>query len=101
MICLTEQQKQEIVHTGMLDVEFKQLLIKSVEMLKKICIVVKDVLKELVEKISKAVQVIHRDYQNLPPKEKYKMVRRLDKCGFTEKEINLMIGGVYHCRNNC
>lgn len=101
MICFTEHQKREIVHTEMLAVEFKQLLIKSVEMLKEICIVVKNVLKGLVEKISKAVQVIHRNYQNLPQKEKYKMVRRLDKRGFTEKEINLMVGGSYHCRNNC
>lgn len=101
MFCFTEQQKQEIVHKEMLVVEFKQLLIRSGEMLKEICIVVKGVLKGLVEIISKAVQVVHRHYQNLPPKEKYKAVRKLDKCGFTEKEINLMIGGAYHCRNNC
>lgn len=101
MICFTEQQKREIVHTEMLVVEFKQLLIKNVEMLKEICVVVKDVLKGFIEKISTAVQMIHQKYESFPPKEKYKAVRRLDKCGFTEKEINLMVGGAYHCRNNC
>lgn len=39
--------------------------------------------------------------QNLPPKEKYKVVHRLNRTGFTEKEINLMVFGAYHCRNNC
>lgn len=82
-------------------VEFKRLLIKNGEALKEICIVVKDVVTGLVWKISEALQVIHRKYQTLPPKEKFKAVRRLDKCGYTEKEINLMVGGVYHCRNDC
>ena len=101
MTCFTEQQKQEIVHTGMFVIDFKRLLIRSGEILKEICIVVKDVLTGLVEKKSEVVQTIHREYENLPPKEKYKAVRRLNKCGFTEKEINLMVGGTYHCRNNC
>ncbi len=100
MICVTEQQKQKIVRTGMLVVEFKRLLIKSGEALKEICIVVKDVVTGLVGKISEALQVIHPEYENLPSKEKYRVIRNPDKCGFTEKEINLMVGGVYHCRNN-
>jgi len=66
-----------------------------------IFVFVRDTLLKLADRISKSLQVIHREYYDLPPKEKFKMVRRLDKCGFTEKEINLMVGGTYHCRNNC
>lgn len=101
MICFTEQQKQEVVHTGILVIEFKRSIVKVCEALKDVLVVVNDVLLQLAYRISKSIRVVHREYQNLPPKEKYKMVRRLDKCGFTEKEINLMVGGAYHCRNNC
>lgn len=102
MMCFTEQQKQEIVHKGgMLVIEFKQLLIRSCEALKEIFEAAKGVLLKIAERICRDVQAIYREYQKLPSKEKYKAVRRLDKCGFTEKEINLMAGGAYHCRNNC
>ena len=101
MICFTERQKQEIVHTGMLIAEFKRLIIRACESVQEVFVFLKDMLLQLAERISKSLQVIHREYKNLPPKEKYKAIRRLNKCGFTEKEINLMIGGVYHCRNNC
>lgn len=101
MICLTEKQKQEIVHTGMLVIEFKQLLIRGCKLLKAAFAFVKDVLLQIADRISTAVQAVYREYWKLPPKEKYKAVHRLDKCGFTEKEINLMVGGVYHYRNNC
>lgn len=101
MICFTEQQKQEIVHTGILVIEFKRSIVKACEALKEVFVVVRDVLLQLADRISKSIGVIHWEYQNSPPKEKYKMVRRLDKCGYTEKEINLMVGGAYHCRNNC
>ena len=101
MMCFTEQQKQEIVHTGMLVVEFKRSVVKASEAMREVFEFVKDVLLQLADRISKRLQVIQREYYDLPPKEKFKMVRRLDKCGFTEKEINLMVGGTYHCRNNC
>ncbi|MBE5976039.1 MAG: hypothetical protein E7251_15725 [Paenibacillaceae bacterium] len=101
MICFTEQQKQEIVQTGMLVVEFKQSIVKTSETLKKLFEFVKGTLYKLVDRICKSLLVIRRGHQILPPKEKYKTIRRLDKCGFTEKEINLMVGGSYHCRNNC
>lgn len=94
MICITEQQKQEIVHTGMLVIEFKRSIVKACESLK-------DVLLQLADRILKSVQMIRKEYRDIPPRKRYKAVSRLDKCGFTEKEINLMIGGVYHCRNNC
>lgn len=101
MMCFTEQQKQEIVHTGMLVVKFKQSIIKASVALKEVFEFVKDALRKLAGRISKSLRVTPREYQSLPSKEKYKMVRRLDKCGYTEKEINLMVGGAYHCRNNC
>lgn len=101
MICFTEQQKQEIAYTGMLLVEVKRLLIRCCKSLKEIFEVAKDALLKIADKICKDIQVVHREYQSLPPKEKYKAVRRLDKCGFTEKEINLMVGGMYHYRDNC
>lgn len=62
---------------------------------------VKEVLLQLADRNSKSLQVIHWGYQKLPLKEKYKAVRRLNKCGYTEKEINLMVGSMNHCRNNC
>lgn len=101
MICFTEQQKQEIVHTGILVIEFKRSIVKACEALKEVLVVTRDILLQLADRISKSIGVIHREYQNSPPKVKYKMVRRLDKCGYTEKEINLMVGEAYHCRNNC
>lgn len=101
MIYYTEQQRQEIVHTGMLVIEFKRMLIRGCETLKEAFEVVKDVLLRLADRISKEVQMFRKEYRNFPPKKRYKAIRRLGKCGFTPKEINLMIGGAYHCRNNC
>ncbi len=101
MICLTEHQKQEIVHTGILVIEFKRSIVKACEALKDMFVVAKDVLLQLVDRISKGIQMIRKEYRDMPPKKRYKAVRRLNKCGFTEKEINLMVGGAYHCRDNC
>jgi hypothetical protein len=101
MICFTEQQKQEIVHTGILVIEFKRSILRACEVLKDMFMFVKDVFLQIADKISKCVQVIRKEYRDVPPKKKYKVISKLDKCGFTEKEINLMVGGVYHCRNNC
>lgn len=98
MICFTE--KQEIVHIGMIVVKFKQSIIKASEALKEIFEFVKDVLRNLTHRISKSLRETPREYR-LPPKEKIEMVRRSNKCRFTEKEINLMVGGAYHGRNNC
>ncbi|WP_367567220.1 hypothetical protein [Lacrimispora sp.] len=101
MICFNEQQKREIVHTGILVIEFKRSIVKACETLKDVFVVVKDALLQLADRILKSVQLIRKEYRDMPPKKRYKTVRRLDKCCFTEKEINLMIGGAYHCRNNC
>lgn len=101
MICFTEQQKQEVVHTGILVIEFKRSIVKACEALKDVFVVVNDVLLQLADRISMSLQVNHREYENMPPKGKFKIFRRLYKCGYSEKEINLMIGGAYHCRNNC
>lgn len=101
MSCFSERQKQEIVHTGILVIEFKRSILKASEALKDVFVVVNNVLLQLADRILKSVQMIRKEYRDMPPKKRYKAVRRLDKCGFTEKEINLMIGGAYHCRNNC
>lgn len=101
MICFTEQQKQEIVHEGILVIEFKRSIVKVCEALKDVFVVVNNVLLQHADRILKSVQMIREEYRDMPPKKRYKAVHRLDKCGFTEKEINLMIGGAYHCRNNC
>ena len=101
MMCFTEQQKQEIVRTGILVIESKRSMVKASEVVKEVIEIVRDMLLKLVDGISKSLQVIRQVYKNLHPKEKYEAVRRLDKCGFSEKEINLMVGGSYHCRNNC
>lgn len=101
MICFSEQQKQEIVHTGILVIEFKRSIVKVFESLKDVLVIVNDVLLQFADRILKSVQIICKEYQSMPPKEKYKAVRGLDKCGYTEKEINLMVGGTYHCRKNC
>lgn len=94
MVCLTEQQKQEIVHTGMLVIEFKRVLIRC-------CVAIKEVVSQLADRISKGVRMIRKECRDMPPRERCKVVRSLVKCGFTEKEINLMIGGAYHCRKKC
>jgi len=100
-MCFPDQQKQEIVHTGILVIEFKRSIVKVFESLKDVLVIVNDVLLQFADRILKSVQIICKEYQSMPPKEKYKAVRGLDKCGYTEKEINLMVGGTYHCRNNC
>lgn len=76
-------------------------MVKASEVIKEVIEIVRDMLLKLVDGISKSLQVIRQVYKNLHPKEKYKAVRRLNKCGFTEKEINLIVCGAYHCRNNC
>jgi hypothetical protein len=80
MICFTEQQKQEIVHTGMLVVKFKQSIMKASVALKEVFEFVKDALRKLADRISKNLWVTPRKYQGLLPKEKFKTIRRLDKC---------------------
>ena len=100
-MCFTEQQKQKIIHIGILVIEFKRSMVKASEVIKEVIEIVRDMLLKLVDGISKSLQVIRQVYKNLHPKEKYKAVRRLNKCGFTEKEINLIVCGAYHCRNNC
>jgi histone H3/H4 len=101
MMYFTEQQKQKVVQTKIPVIEFKQLLNRNCESLKDVFTVLKSILSQIAEKISKVIQEILKEYRNLSSKEKYKTVRKLDKCGFTEKEINLMVCGAYHCRNNC
>ena len=94
-MCITEVQTKIPV------IEFKQLLKRNCESLNDVFAVIKIILSQIAEKISRVIQEILKEDRNLPSKEKYKTVRRLDKCGFSEKEINLMVGGTYHCRNNC
>ncbi len=100
-MCLTKQQKLEIEHTRIFVVEFKQLLIKSCELLKTLFARVKRAVSQSVKWLDRYLHKIQRNYSNMPPTEIYKVVRRLDKSGYSEKEINLMVWGRYHYRNNC
>lgn len=88
MICFTEQQKQEILHTGMFVVEFKRLIMRVADSITKLLEGVKNFWIKIAD-------------PSMTAKERYQQIRKLNKCGFTEKEINLMVGGSYHCRNNC
>ena len=93
-VCMTENQKKFINETGnMMVVEFKRILNK-----------IKLTFEELLEAVRKCAECLGKLRENfwkLPAKEKYSMVRRLNRCGFDEKEVNLMVFGAYHCRNNC
>lgn len=93
-ICMTESQKKCINESGnMMVVEFRRILIK-----------IKLAFEELFEAVRNCIICLGKLRENfwkLPTKEKYSMVRRLNRCGFDEKEVNLMVFGAYHCRNNC
>lgn len=92
-IFMTERQKMKITGTGIMVVEFKRLFKQVVE-----------AFKWLLERIRRCVGSLsefHHRCKKLPPKEKYKAVRWLDRTGFSEKEINLMVFSAFHCRNNC
>lgn len=85
--CMTEEQKREI-----------GALLKMVESLKKVW-------DDLISVFRKFVCVLVRGFQKVrhepTPRERYKIVKRLNRCGFNEKEVNLMIFRVYRCRNSC
>lgn len=93
-VCVTEEQKKVINETGnMMVIEFKRILNK-----------IKLAFEGLLETVRNCVGCLDKFQENfwkLPTKEKYSMVRRLNRCGFDEKEVNLMVFGAYHCRNNC
>lgn len=91
--CTIERQKMEITRTGIMVAEFKRLLKQIV-----------NVFNLFIERIKRCVGSLikfRERFRYLPIKEKYRAIRKLNKCGFTEKEINLMVLGAYHCRNNC
>lgn len=97
-ICMTEEQKKVINETGnMMVIDFKRILNK-----------IKLLFEELLETVRNCVGCLDKFWKNLwknlwklQAKEKYTIVRRLNRCGFNEKEINVMVFGAYHCRNNC
>ena len=101
MICFTEQQKQEIEQLGEFVIEFKRRILNTGEALTKAFAEIGKALSALAQWALRNTHAIQKCCLHMEPKKKYKMVRRLDKCGFTEKEINLMVGGTHHCRNNC
>ncbi|MDB2129508.1 hypothetical protein [Enterocloster clostridioformis] len=93
-IYMTEEQKKVIIETGnMMVIDFKRILNK-----------IKLSFEELLETVRNCVGCLDKFWKNLwklQAKEKYTIVRRLNRCGFNEKEINVMVFGAYHCRNNC
>lgn len=96
--CITEEQKQAIEHLNMSVVEFKRAFLKAVESLKMVW-------ENVVSIFRKSVGVSVGDFQKVrhesTPRERYKLVKRLNRCGFSEKEVNLLIFRVYRCRNSC
>ena len=96
--CMTEEQKCEIEHLNMSVVEFKRAFFNAVESLKMVW-------EDLMSIFRKTVCVSVGDFQKVrhepTPRERYKMVKRLNQCGFNEKEVNLMIFRAYRCRNSC
>ena len=93
-ICMTEEQKKVINETGnMMVIDFKRILNK-----------IKLSFEEFLDTVRICVGCLDKFQENfwkLQAKEKYTIVRRLNRCGFNEKEINVMVFGAYHCRNNC
>lgn len=96
--CMTEEQKKVIECLNMSVVKFKCVLLKVIESLKKVW-------DDFISVFRKIVCVSGEDFQKvrygLTPRKHYKLVKRLNRCGFNEKEVNLMIFRVYRCRNNC
>lgn len=93
-ICMTENQKKIINETGnMMVIDFKRILNK-----------IKLSFEDFFETVRNCVGCLDNFRENfwkLKAKEQYTIVRRLNRCGFNEREINVMVFGAYHCRNNC
>lgn len=93
-ICMTEEQKNSIVkHVNIMLVEYKRLIRRIIEAMKSLIIRIKQCACEM--------EIFREAFLHMSPREKYRTMRRLNKRGYTEKEINQMMYGVYHCRNNC
>ena len=87
-ICMTEEQKKVINETGnMMVIDFKRILNK-----------IKLSFEEFLDTVRICVGCLdkfHENFWKLQAKEKYTIVHRLNRCGFDEKEINLMVFGEF------
>lgn len=83
-IYMTEEQKKVIIEIGnMMVIDFKRIWNK-----------IKLSFEELLETVRNCVRCLDKFWKNLwklQAKEKYTIVRRLNRCGFNEKEINVMV----------
>lgn len=78
-ICMTEEQKKVINETGnMMVIDFKRILNK-----------IKLSFEEFLDTVRICVGCLdkfHENFWKLQAKEKYTIVRRLNRCGFNQKE---------------
>jgi len=97
MISSTEQQKHEIEKLGIRVIQFKLVIARLIK-----------AYESMVSRLVKSINELDKDlssfskvYDSMPSKQKFKMVKKLNRCGFTEKDINLMIHYRRLCRDNC
>lgn len=62
---------------------------------------IKEITKPIIKAFLSWKEKVMENLPNMMPRDRYRTMKVLSKCGFNEKEINLAVYGLYHCRNNC
>lgn len=106
-IAFTEAAKQSIERrTGKATIYYKRAyytVMKAKCNMAQALSVVLEKIKEIAKPIIKAFlswkDKVMVNLTNMKPRNRYRTMKVLSKCGFNEKE--LAVYGLYHCRNNC
>lgn len=98
-ICMTEEQKQSVERLNIRVVDFKRAIMCMAESLKRAF----DNLISAFQRISSSITAgLPKIRGNLPHKERYRLVKRISRCGFDEKQVSVMVhSSLFRCRNNC
>lgn len=108
-ITFAEPEKQRIERcTGKLIIYYKRAyytVMKAKRNITQVFSVVLEKTKEIAKPIIKAFlswkDKVMENLPNMKSRDRYRTMKVLSKCGFDEKEINLAVYGLHHCRNNC
>lgn len=108
-ITFAEPEKQRIERcTGKLIIYYKRAyytVMKAKCNMAQALSIVLEKIKEIAKSIIKAFlswkDKVMANLTNMKPQDRYQTKKVLSKCGFNEKEINLAVYGLHHCRNNC
>ncbi|KAK9679510.1 hypothetical protein QE152_g40011 [Popillia japonica] len=100
-MCFTEEQKREIEKSGIMVIQFKLAALKMKKAVQSLAEKVKKWIATVCEWACQRMDGLSKEYKDATPRQRYKMVKRLEKCGFDEKQINLMVNYQHLSRDNC